>query len=220
MEIFKKPPQWLVDALPESAADLLKGWLWLVVLGFAALVVLLLIWAVGSKLWGMLFGPRVETAKKKRAQADLEETFADYPPLPPSKGDRQLLIENVPVRLRLVVVAPAGTESDIDPETIDKLLERVLPGLGSICQRDKPRVRIWPVQISYEGFARSFHRNTIVPEEEGEMSKWATIAGRAKLGKFQVMLGLGLQAIKPNTVGRVTIKAHEWPAVLRVKVRD
>ena len=40
------------------------------------------------------------------------------------------------------------------------------------------------------------------------------------VGKQQILLGLGLQAIKPTTVGRKTLKAHEWESVLRVRVRD
>jgi hypothetical protein len=65
------------------------------------------------------------------------------------------------------------------------------------------------------------HRNTIAPEAEGELSPWIVVAGRAKFGgKQQLMLGMALQAIKPTTVGRLTIDAHEWPTTLRVKVRD
>ncbi len=130
------------------------------------------------------------------------------------------MVEGVPVRLRLVAIAPAGKESVVDEDNLDKLLERILPGLGLIFKGDKPRVRIWPMQLSYDGFTKHFHRNTILPEGENQLTKWVVIAGRAKLDDCQVMLGLGLEAIKPTTVGRKTIDAHEWPVVLRVRVRD
>ncbi len=103
---------------------------------------------------------------------------------------------------------------------MDHLLDRVVTGLGEIAKQDRPRVRIWPAQISNEGFAHKFHTSTVIPEKEGELSPWACIAGRAKLGKTQLMLGLAVQGLKPNTLGRRTIEPHEWDSVLRVRVRS
>jgi hypothetical protein len=213
-DVVPKPPKELIEALPEDAAAWLSGWGWYVVLGFGALVVLLLFLGLLSFI-GRLFARR-----PRHPAPNLEERFADYPPLPPSTGDRRLLIEGVPVRLRLVVLAAAGTESVFDENQLDKLLDRVLPGLGGIFNVDKPRVRIWPLQLSSEGFAHHLHRNTIIPEGERQLSRWVVVAGRAKLDDCQVMLGMGLEAIKPTTVGRKTLDTHEWPVVLRVRVRD
>src|SRR5437762_9885117 len=38
--------------------------------------------------------------------------------------------------------------------------------------------------------ARSDLRNTIIPEDEEDPTPWVVVAGRAKLGKQQVMLGM------------------------------
>jgi len=46
------------------------------------------------------------------------------------------------------------------------------------------------------------------------------VAGRAKLGGQSVLIGLGLQAAKPTTVGRKTLQPHEWPTVLRIQERE
>ena len=97
---------------------------------------------------------------------------------------------------------------------------RILPGLGEIYAHDKPRVKVWPKQVSYQGFATHFHRNMETGAEEGVQTRWVMVAGRAKLGKFQIMMGLALQSIKPNTVGRRTVDSHEWATVLRVRVKD
>ena len=210
MEFVNNPPQWLRDLLPDAAE-----YAWWGLLGFGALVALLLLWAVCSKLLGLLT-PKPKPPKEKNLHEDLE----DYPPLPPSTGDRRLLVEGVPVRLRLVVVAPPGKESRISADNIEKVLDRILAGLGDIAVHDRPRVKIWPMQLSYEGFANTFHNNTTLPEGEDEPSRWVMVAGRAMIGKQQILLGLGLQAIKPTTVGRKTLKAHEWESVLRVRVRD
>jgi len=210
MEFLNKPPQWLKELMPDAAE-----YAWWGLLGFGALVVLLLIWALASRLLA-LFSRQPAPPKEK----NLKEDLADYPPLPPSTGDRKLLVEGVPVRLRLVVAAPAGTESRVSFDNMEKLLDRVLAGLGDIATHDRPRVKIWPVQLSHEGFANTFHNNTTLPEGEDEPSRWIMVAGRAMAGKQQILLGLGLQAIKPTTVGRRTLKAHEWDSVLRVRVRD
>ncbi len=185
-ELLKKPPKELIDVVPEDVGNWLSDWGWYVVLGVAALIVLLLLLGLFS------FLRRLFTRRPTNFEPNLEERFADYPPLPPSTGDRRLTVEGVPVRLRLVVLAPAGTDSRVDLHSVEKLLDRVLPGLGAICQGDKPRVRIWPLQLSYEGFTKHLHRSTIIPEGERQLSKWAVIAGRAKLDDGQVMLGLGL----------------------------
>jgi hypothetical protein len=33
-------------------------------------------------------------------------------------------------------------------------------------------------------------------------------------------VGLGLQTVKPSTLGRRTLKAHEWATALRLKVME
>jgi len=215
---ISKPPQWLLDAAPEGLKSFLEGGGWWAVLGFAVLVVVLLIWAFFSKVLGAIGGGRKAAPGKKDK---LEEHLADYPPLKPSAGDRRLLIENVPVRLRLLVVAPTGHADEVDEDTLDRLLDKIVPGLGLVFRADKPRVRIWPVQLSYEGFTKHLHRMTIIPEGEGELSPWIVAAGRVKFGgKQQIMLGMALQAVKPTTVGRLNVDAHEWPTTLRVKIKD
>jgi hypothetical protein len=215
MLFIHKAPQWLLDLTPEGGLrDWLAGWGWYVVLGFLGLLLLLLIWGVSSKL----FGGKSKAAAK--FEEDLTEDLGTYPPAPASTGDRRLLVEGVPVRVRLVVLAPAGNDADLDEEEIPRILEKVLPGLGLIFKADKPRVRMWPVQQSYKGFSTHLHRMTLIPEEDGELSPWIILAGRIKEKGLHAMLGLGLQALKPSTVGRRTLDAHEWSSVLRVRVRE
>jgi hypothetical protein len=207
--------QWIQDHLPAPIAAL-PGWvqgaiaLGVVLIGAIVLLMMLLL------VIRVLFGRR----KAKPKAPSLEEDLATYPALKTSGGDRRLYVEGVPVRLRLVVVAPAGKQSEIDEGQVEATLEKVLTGLGQICKYDKPRVRIWPMQLSYEGFTKHFHRNTLVPDDDSGQSPWVVVAGRAKLGKNQVMVGFALQALKPTTVGRLTLEAHEWESKLRVRVRE
>ena len=122
--------------------------------------------------------------------------------------------------MRLVALAPAGTANEIDEDEIPEILDKLVTGLGDIFKGDKPRVRIWPVQISYKGFATHFHRNTIIPEAAGEPTPWIIVAGRVKLNKRQLMLGMAMVAVKPTTVGRRTYDSHEWSTAVKVRVRD
>jgi len=212
---LKSPPDWLVKMVPEgSARDFVQGQGWYVILGIAALIILLILLRLLKSLV-----PRKEE-KIEPVEPDLKENLGAYPPPTPSTGDRQLRVEGVPVRMRLVVVAPAGQDADVDINEIEAMLETVLPGLGEICKGDRPRIKVWPRQLSYEGFTKHFQQNMITPESSGDMSRWILLGGRAKLGKQQIMLGMALLAVKPTTVGRRTVEAHEWPTVLRVRVRD
>ena len=205
-------PAGVRENLPEGLRGV-ADFVWMGLLAVVALIVLLLILVV---LWRLLF----RRGAAAGGGANLEERLAEYPPAPPSTGDRRLTVEGVPVRMRLVVVAPTGESSEIDTTAIEKMLDRVVPGLGEIFRHDKPRLKVWPKQHSYQGFATHFHRNTIRPEPQGEMSPWVMAAGRVKDGKQQFMLGLAMQGPKPNTVGRRTLDAHQWDSVLRVRVRD
>jgi hypothetical protein len=206
--------QWIQDHLPGPIAAL-PGWVQIAivlgVLGIGALVGLMMLVVVFRLLFGR---------KKAPKPPNLEEDLSTYPPIKQTGGDRRLMVEGVPVLLRLVVIAPAGKESEVEDEKIESYLERILPGLSGVFKQDKPRVRIWPMQLSYNGFTNHFHRNMLVPEAEGELSPWVIVAGRAKLGKQQIMVGFALQALKPTTVGKLTLEAHEWESKLRVRVRE
>ncbi len=206
--------------LPKEVTDLLppdlRAYALYIVGGLVCIGLLFVVLILGL-IGRMMFG---RGKGSKAAKSNLEENLEEYPDLKSSSGDRQLRIEGVPVRLRLVVVAPAGTASEVDADGVEDMLERLLPGLGEIYKHDKPRLRVWPKQVSYQGFTTHFHRNTVTGVAEGEPTRWAMVAGRVKLGKQQILLGLALQSIKPNTVGRRSIESHEWASVLRVRVRD
>ena len=215
MDNLQKPPQWLIDLLPD-ARGFLEGGGWLAILGVGGLLVLLLLWLLGKRLLGGLFRREPAGPRKDPLIVDL----AAIPPAPPHSGDVRLTVEGIPMRMRLVIVAPAGTAYDVGPEMVPALLDRVVPGLADAIKRDNPEIRIWSGQLSTEGFANTFHRNTPVPEGEKNPSRWVLLAGRGDLGGRQVMIGLCLQAVKAHTIGRRTLKPHEWATALRVKVME
>jgi hypothetical protein len=54
-------------------------------------------------------------------------------------------------------------------------------------------------------------------EPDDQPSRWVLVAGRALGGRQPVMLGLGLWAEQPSTVGRLNLEPHQWLDVLRLR---
>src|SRR5207248_3450107 len=71
------------------------------------------------------------------------EDLSSVPPPPGKPGARRLTVRGVPARLRLVVFAPLGRGSVVDPDQAEQLLDQVLFGLGEVVKEDKPLVRVW-----------------------------------------------------------------------------
>jgi hypothetical protein len=114
-------------------------------------------------------------------------------------------------------VAPVGREYRVEARGVEQLLDRVVPGLGNIIAADRPSIHIWPAQISHQGFANTFHRCTHKPEGEGRPSRWVLVAGRAKIGKQPILVGLGAWADESNSLGRKTLEVHDWADVVRLE---
>ncbi len=207
----------LTDWIPPDVRGLLDVEAWWLIELTAALLLLFLLGLLVRAVWRRLFG-----RKRRKEEWDRNlRIVLDECPLPVRPPGLQLLyVYHVPVRLRLVVLAPPGKDSEVDALAVEKLLETILPGLGGIAANDKPRIRVWPRQLSQQGFTASFHRCTIRSEPEGEPSRWVLATGRAMLGKQTVLLGLGLWAGEANTLGRLTLEPHQWLDVLRLRTPE
>jgi hypothetical protein len=191
----------------EEPADFIS----LVLLGVVGLVVLLLL------VWLLRALFRRRKPKRDNWDKDLRIELDDCPlPVAPA-GVRGLTLYHLPVRLRLVVLAPLGKEGQIDATAVEKLLDLVIPGLGGLAQRDRPRIRIWPAQMSQHGFHATFHRNTPKAAGRGESSRWVLVSGRIQAARQPILLGLGLWADQPNTLDRITLEPNQWLDVLRIR---
>lgn len=207
----------LTDWLPDEIRRLLDVEVWWLIFLTAALALLLLLGLVLRALGRALFRRRKPAPDWER---DLRENLDECPlPVRPP-GSRGLYVYHLPVRLRLVIVAPAGKESDVDATAVEKLLDRIVPGLGNVARNDRPCIRVWPPQLSQQGFLVLFHRCTATPEGEGEPSRWVFVAGRVVVSKQPVLVGLGLWADEPNAVGRVNLEARQWLDVLRLRALE
>src|SRR5262249_28292523 len=140
METIKSTLEPLTRHLPPRVRDFLDGGGWWPVLGVLALVVLLLVWAILRRLVRALFGRRTRRADNWDEELDIDLADCPLPVRPP--GERRLTVYHVPGRLRLVVVAPAGKEHRVDATQVEKLLDFVVPGLGTVALLDRPRIRV------------------------------------------------------------------------------
>jgi hypothetical protein len=201
----------VVKLLPPEVGEFLDAGGWWLVLAVAVLLVVVPAGYAFRGVWRALFRGR----KKDDWDADavLDLTEAPLPVGPP--GAYRLNVYHVSVRLRLVVMAPLGKHADVDATAVERLLDLVVPGLGNLAREDKPMVRVWPVQLSQQGFLASFHRRTRKREAEGMPSRWVLLAGRAQAGLLPVCLGLGLWADDPNAIGRLNLEPHQWLDLLR-----
>jgi hypothetical protein len=212
MEDVKQILEPFIDWLPPPARDY-----WWAILGAAALAVVLVLLAAVRRLFRALFGRR-----RPARSLDLGpvENLDEYPlPLGPA-GQRRLTVEGLPVRLRLVVVAPLGKQGQIREADLPELLDQVLWGLGTLYREDSPGVRLWPPQLSSQGFAAAFHRRLRKREPEGQPSRWVLVAGPTPPRPRPVLLGLALWADAVNRIGRLTLEPGQWSSVLRIQSQE
>lgn len=202
----------LTDSLPEEAKTFLETPLGMGAIVLALGLVVYGLAFVSGRMWRGLFA-----AAPKSSDHNLLERVGEYPPPPGKPGPRQLTVEGVPVRVRLVVVAPVGKSRPIDPESVNDLVNNVIRGLKDMMQRDKPRVRVWPPQLSNTGFAPTFHRMTETPEDDEEPSQWVRVAGPANSAGRPILLGLALLADDPNELGKLTVGPERWAETVRVQ---
>lgn len=150
--------------------------------------------------------------KKKQPDQEvgLREELWEYPD-PPPPGLSHLFCEGLSVRLRLIVMAQTGTGgNEITADEIPGLLEHVLRGLGGFVETDKPRLRVWPPQLSISGFAPRFFRLVQSPDKEGESSNWILAAGSHRVGNKVLLLGMALYSEQPTTHTRLLLENKEW----------
>jgi hypothetical protein len=191
----------LAQGVPEMTDDLKKY-------GMIAGAVLL-----GFLVLGIFFN-LVFRRKKHDPERDLDENLAAYP-APPKAGKRRLLLQGNPVRLRLVVIAPVGKKPFAKDGDVEPVLDDVIPGLGDIAAVDKPRVRIWPPQLSVPGFPPTFYRKTERPPSQ--QYNWVLVSGSARAEGQLVLLGLALWSDKPTKKTQLVLEPNEWSEALRVE---
>jgi hypothetical protein len=137
---------------------------------------------------------------------------------PPATGPRAEFY-GLPVRLAVVVIAPAGRNSELpSPEVLPGLLDRLDPGLSAVVASHRPLICRWPVQLSSQGFAQRFFNQVGLPGERGKGTPWCSIAGKLQVGDRLFLVGIVCCAQQPNGLGQFVVH-HEgqWLDILRIR---
>ena len=190
----------LPDALHNNSLVLVVG------TAAALLVLVVFIFLLSRLLRG--------SPKKVNPEGGLAEDLTQYPAPPSAAGKRRLTVKSLPARIRLVVIAPVGRKDMPNASQAEALLDHVIRGLGDVAKSDKPRVKVWPPQLSNTGFAPTFFRLVKRPEPEHVASRWVLVAGPATARGQKILLGLALWADEATDLGRITMEPHEWHEVL------
>jgi hypothetical protein len=156
--------------------------------------------------------------KHKDIQKGQRESLEEYPDPPPAKPGRRLTLDGVDVRLRLVVLVTTGKQREqIDVDEIPELLDDLLRGLGTFVKTDKPRVKVWPPQLSVAGFAPSFFRLVESPDDVGKKSHWIRMAGVIKIGGKPFLLGMALYSEELTKFGTLELDPTAWVKHLHIE---
>jgi hypothetical protein len=182
------------------------------------------VWYIGGAVVGVVFLLMIVRAilsSKTGHDPDrgLGENLGEFPPPPHSpKGSRRLTVNGLAVRLRLVVVSPTGKQHGrMSPDEVGEMLDDLVRGISEVVEADKPRIKVWPPQLSQAGFAPTFHRQMTTPDPKGAKSRWVLAAGVAKVGGKPLLLGLALLADTPTKLGQLTLDGTEWAETLRIE---
>jgi hypothetical protein len=201
-----------INLLPEQLREY-----WLVVFGTITLVILLpLAWYKRRLLRSLIPLPR----RPVREEPKLDEDLGQLAPPPGLQASRRLFIEGVPARLRLVVAASPGKGAAITETGIGELLDKVRWGLGAKARQDEAALRVWPVQLSANGFPAVFHRHVRKDAPEGQPSHWVLLAGPMPPRPHSVLLGMALWTDEATTIGNLTMDAGQWMKTLHLENQD
>lgn len=207
---MSEPPPW------NRLRVLLQRWLvvmpaWWVATQFTVVVVLLLLALI--HLWRRR--RRAVWQRQRHLFLDVGELEAAGPP---TEGP-QLEFYGTPVRLAVVVIAPAGRHGDAPPaEVLPSLLDRLRPGMAGVVASHRPLIRTWPRQFSSHGFRQAFFNQVLLPGDRGKGTPWCSIAGKFQVGERLLLAGLVCCAQEPNALSQVPVQ-HEgqWLDILRIR---
>lgn len=138
---------------------------------------------------------------------------------PPARGP-SLHAYNVPMRLVVLVLAPVGRGSALPAtDQLPAIVDQIAPGLFEVAQAHQARIKLWPPQLSAQGFAAALFANLPLPGNRGKGTPWCAISGRFAAGEQSYLAGVVLRAAATNSLGQITL-AHEaqWLEVLRTSL--
>ncbi len=204
--------------LPEPVQEFLARGGWWVILGGCAFIVLLWLRSILRRLGR---GPRKKTRKKKarmkKVGLKLKENLTWIGKGFTEEGPRQITVNGLPAHLRLIILSMGNrTGGELSEEMADRVLDWIKTDLAQVASYDSPGVRLWPPFYSAEGFASNLASNVPIPEAPGIKSHWVLVAGRAKMGRVLINVGLAFYADEANSLRVIKVRGERWLKVIGV----
>jgi hypothetical protein len=208
----------LARLLPQPVRDFLDRGGWGIVIGVLGFLALMWVLSVLRRVVKALRRPRRRRKKPKATGAVRREDLIRLGEGYTEPGPRQVTVNGIQARLRLVVLAPANRETgEVRPDAADHVLDWIKAGLSEVAASDYPGVRVWPLMYSEGAFAAAFAGAVPIPERAGLRSHWVLVSGTVSMGLHKLHVGLVLNAEEPNTLRHVIIPAEQWTTVLGIE---
>jgi len=180
-------------------------------LAFALAVLTLAI--IALNVWRSRRGRRISP------QLDLSIDLTELGVAAPPTGTSRLEVYGTPIRLRVVVIAPAGRhQASLHHDDIPILLNQFMPGLLEIFQSHQPLCQCWPAQLSSQGFMQSFLNHVSLPGNRGKGTPWTSIVGKFHVSEQVFLIGIACCSETSNSLSQFIVE-HEgqWFDTLRIR---
>ena len=202
--------------LPSNLSHFLESGGWWMFIGLANFLIIWWLGKVINRFRKVLKKPKKSVRNKPKSIEPIK--LAELTPSINSPGKTYLTIKNIPCRIRVFVMSPAGSDSgELHFSMAEAVADHIKPGLGTIVDHDYPLIEIWNRQYSSSGFPFTFFSKVISPDAKGTYSNWAQVAGTVSLGKFNVHVGMALEFMEKNNVGKLEIQSDKWLDLLDVR---
>jgi len=174
----------------------------------AVVAILLVLW--------LLF--RFRRPRRQPQPPTLAIDLTALPQMGPLPVGPQLTLHNVPMRLAVVVIAPAGRGDPPPEHDIPTILDEVVPGIKQVIAAQDSICQGWPGQLSAEGFCNAFFSSVRLPGDKGKGTPWSELAGRATSSGQKYLIGMALRAATSNAYGLTVVdREAQWLDLLRIK---
>jgi hypothetical protein len=157
----------------------------------------------------------------ERRQEDLAIDVSQLGSAGPPQDGPALELYHMPMRLAAIVIAPTGRGSDPpDEDRLPAIADQLVPGFGAVLAAHAPAVRIWPAQLSSQGFANTFFAQARLPGSEGKSTPWCALAGRFEADGQKFLAGLVLRGSAANNLSHVVVEREsQWMDLMRVRLK-
>ncbi len=159
---------------------------------------------------------RIKPAQVAKADLDLDVRSLNQDG--PSPDVARLDFYNMPVRVAAVVIAPVGRDRPTPSvDELQQLIDAIVPGMENVVDSHGPAIRLWPAQLSVQGFNQAFFNNVPLPGIQGKGSPWCSLAGKFNYRGHSFVAGLVCRSADANNVGQVIVQHDaQWLDILRL----